>query len=399
LAVELQKDNAEDRMNQDDLRMLSTRPERPSNTALSVYLNTDQSRSDNLNRGFERHLKDMMAVLEKTIHDSCELERFHRAVHRIKDFVSSYQADGRGIVIFFDESDGFFWHASVEFPIKNQARWNHELFLQPLAAAMDQAESYAVALMGQASLRLFVISLGEIDELVAEAFPARTVRHIRTVGMDHLESASQVQRKADEQIRSNLRHIKNVVDSLLQSRQINRLMLAGTPEITKEFHKLLPKRLASRVIGSIDVATVVSPEQLLTAAEPVAQKHEHDTEMRLVDQLVTEAAKRRKAVTGLSNTLNAINQARVWRLVYADEFRSPGLECQQCAALFSAGRASCFYCSASLRPVSDVVEHAIEHALRKGAMIEVVTGKASEALINAGGIGASLRARTATIEM
>jgi peptide subunit release factor 1 (eRF1) len=386
-------------MNRDDLRMLSARPERESDTVLSVYLNTDQSKSDNLNRGFEQHLKDMMALLQKPIRDSGELERFKRAAHRIKDFLSSYQVSGRGVVIFFDETDEFFWHADMELPIRNQARWNHALFLQPLAASMDEAEPYAVALMGHASLRLFLISLGEMEELVAETFSTRTVRHIRTVGTDHIESASQVQRKADEQIRWNLRHIKNVVDSLLQSRRINRLMLAGTPEITNEFHKLLPKRLASRVIGSIDMATSVSPEGLLAAAEPIAQKHEHDSEGRLVDELVTEAAKRRKAVTGLSNTLNAINQARVWRLVYTDEFRSPGLECLKCAALFSTNSAACLYCGAALRPVTDVVEHAIEHALRKGAMIEVVTGDASEALINAGGIGASLRARTGTIEM
>ena len=37
--------------------------------------------------------------------------------------------------------------------------------------------------------------------------------------------------------------------------------------------------------------------------------------------------------------------------------------------------------------------------LRKGARIEVVRGEASESLINAGGIGAFLRARTATIQV
>jgi peptide subunit release factor 1 (eRF1) len=352
-----------------------------------------------LNRGFEQHLKDMIAVLQKKIHDAGELERFHRAAHRLMDFISTYQVGGRGIVMFLDESDGFFWQVDADFPIKNQARWNRELFLQPLAAAMDDAEPYAVALMGHASLRLFVIALGEIEELITEAFPTRTVRHIRTVGTDHIGSASHVQRKADERIRWNLRHVKTVVDWLLQSKEINRLILAGTPEITSEFQKLLPKRLASRVIGAIDTATDASPERLLAAAEPIAKKYEHDTEVKLIEEIVTEAAKRKKAVTGLSNTLHAINQARVWRLVYSDEFRSPGWECSKCAALFSAERPSCLYCGAVVRPVPDVVEHAIEHALRKGAGIEVVTGDASEALINAGGIGALLRARTASVQI
>jgi peptide subunit release factor 1 (eRF1) len=364
-----------------------------------VYLNTDQSKADSLNRGFEQHLKDMIAVIQKSVRDAGELERFHRAAHRIKEFVSTYQATGRAVVMFFDESDGFFWYADVNVPIQNQARWNRELFLKPLAAAMDEAEPYTVALIGRASLRLFVVELGEIEELIAESFPARAIRHIRTVGTDHIGSASRVQRKADERIRWNLRHVKNVVDWLLESRNIHRLILAGTPEITTEFQKLLPKRLASRVIGAVDIATDTSPERLLASAEPVAQKHEHEMEVRLIDTIVTEAAKRKKAVTGLSNTLNAINQARVWRLVYSDEFSSPGWECPKCAALYGIERKSCIFCGATLHPVPDVVEHAIEHALRKGAAIEVVTGDASEALINAGGIGAFLKSRTASLQI
>jgi release factor family 10 len=386
-------------MNGSDLKMLSSRPERPSDSVLSVYLDTDQSESRNLNRGFEKQFKEMIASLKGRIHDPGELERFRLAAHHVEDFVSSYEVGGRGLVLFFDESDGFFWHHELQLPVKNRAHWNRELFLQPLAAVVDDLEPYALALMSEVSLRLFVISLGEIEELIEETFPSHQVRHIRTVGTDHIGSASHVQRKADERIRGNLRHFKNDVDWLMQSRQINRLLLAGRPEITAGFHRLLPKRLASRVIGSVDISADVSSERLFAAAEPIAQKHERATEIALVEQLVTEAAKRKKAVTGLSNTLNAVNQARVWRLIYAGEFRSPGFECPKCAALFSAERKSCLYCGASVRPVSDVVEHAIEHALRKGAAIEVVTGEASEALINAGGIGALLRARTATIEL
>jgi peptide subunit release factor 1 (eRF1) len=366
---------------------------------LSVYLDTDQSRQANLNRKFENGLKDLIASLGKTISDQSELERFRSAAHHIEDFVSSYQVGGRGLVMFFDQSDGFFWHSELQVPTKSQARWNRELFLQPLAVTVDEDEPYALALFGQASLRLFVVSGGEIEELIQETFPSRQVRHTRTVGTDHIGSASQAQRKADERIRWNLRHMEADVAWLMQSRQLNRLLLAGTPQITEQFRKRLPKRLASQVMGSVDISTDATPARLLAAAQPVAQKHEHDSELGLVDEIVTEAAKGRKAVTGLSNTLKAVNEARVWQLVYSDEFSSPGFECSKCAGLFSLERKSCLYCGAVLRPISDVVERAIEHALRKGARIEVVKGEASGSLINAGGIGAFLRARTATVQL
>jgi peptide subunit release factor 1 (eRF1) len=47
--------------------------------------------------------------------------------------------------------------------------------------------------------------------------------------------------------------------------------------------------------------------------------------------------------------------------------------------------------------VKDVVERAVEHALRKKAKIEVVTADASAALKSAGSIGAFLKTRTGTM--
>jgi peptide subunit release factor 1 (eRF1) len=365
---------------------------------LSVYLDVDQSRPANLNRGFEKQLKNMLVSLRDTIENPAELDRFRKAAHHIEDFVSSYTVGARAIVMLFDETDGFFWHEEVQESINNQVRWNRELFLEPLAAVVDEAEAYGIALAGRASLRLFVVSLGEIEELVAETFPSRQVRHLKTAGTDHLVSASHLQRKADERIRWNLKHMVRDIDWLLQSKRLNRVLLAGTPEITSELRKLVPKRLASRIIGSIDVFTDAPAERLLAAAQPIAQRFEQESELRLVDQVVTEAAKGRKAVTGLSRTLNAVNQGRVWQLLYSEELHYPGFECPKCAALFSVERESCLYCGAELQSATDIVERLIEHALRKGASIEVVKGEAAESLIKAGGIGAFLKTRTASLQ-
>jgi peptide subunit release factor 1 (eRF1) len=49
--------------------------------------------------------------------------------------------------------------------------------------------------------------------------------------------------------------------------------------------------------------------------------------------------------------------------------------------------------------VENVVERAVEHALRNGAKIEVVTGNAAAGLRAGGGIGAFLKTRTGTLEV
>lgn len=386
-------------MDQSNLQQLSSRPERPGNCVLSVCLNVDQSQQANLNRGFENQLKDMTGSLRKTISEASELEQFQNAVHRVEDFVSSYGIGARGLVIFFDASDGFFWHAELQMPVENMARWNRRLFLQPLAEALDEAEAYTIALVGEASLRLFVVCLGEIEELAEETFPSREVRHIRTVGTDHAGSASHVQRKADEHIRWNLRQIVRSVNLAMQSKQISRLILAGTPQITAQLRKSLPKTLVRQIIGSITISTDASARQVLSATEPIAQEYERATELKLVNNVMTESAKGRNAVTGLSSTLKAIYDARVWQLIYSDEFHCSGFECAKCKAMFAVERGSCLYCGAELHPVTNVVEHAVEHALRKGAIIEVVKDEASAVLANAGGIAAFLKTRTASVQV
>ena len=77
-------------MTQSDLQLLFSHPERPYQSVLSIYLNVDQSRRSNQNRGFEQQLKDMISSIRATIHDAAEMERFVTAAHHIEDFVSAY---------------------------------------------------------------------------------------------------------------------------------------------------------------------------------------------------------------------------------------------------------------------------------------------------------------------
>jgi hypothetical protein len=80
----------EGNMTQNDLQALYSHPERPYRSILSVYLNVDQSRPSNQNRGFEQQLKDMIASIHTTIHDTAEMERFGTAARHIEDFVLAY---------------------------------------------------------------------------------------------------------------------------------------------------------------------------------------------------------------------------------------------------------------------------------------------------------------------
>jgi peptide chain release factor subunit 1 len=383
-----------------DIHELVSRPERTENSVITVYLDVDQSRQANLNRGFEKQLKDMLRGVRDSIHDGHDRKAFQTASRRLEDFVAQCQVGARGLALVFDTSDGYFWTREVDFPVRNQIRWGQEVLVKPLAVAVDEYERVGIVLLDRAKARLLTMFLGEVEEHGGEDFNRRNVRHIKTVGTDHLGSASQAQRKADEKIRLNLRRIAKHIDMMLEQRGVRRIIFAGSPEITAELQSVLPKRLASQIIGTVNLATNASIEEIHDATALVAEKFERDSEQALVADLVTAAAKSGRVVTGLGHTLYALNQRRIWQLVYADEFHAPGYECTQCAALFSGETATCSFCGSAVIAIEDVVERAVDHALRRGARIEVIRSEVAESsLTNAGGIGAFLRTRTASIRV
>ena len=379
-----------------DIHKLASRPRRPEKSVLTVYLDIDQSKQPNLNRGFETALKDLLAGLKANIDNQKELNEFDAACEHVRGFVEQAAVGARGLVLVFDCFDRFFWFQGLRFPVSNRARWDREVFVEPLAAALDEYERVGIVLLDRANLRLFTMYLGELEEHSRQGFDQKKVRHTKTVGMNNLGAAGHAQQKADEEVRINLRHMIKQMDNLVAQAGIQRLILAGSLEMTAQFRTLLPKRLASRVIGTVHLPIDASSEAILNATVPVAEQFERETEEALVTDLVTSRAKQGGVALGLAHTLHALNQGRLWQLVYSKSFHGSGYECTACGALFSS-ETLCSICGAPVHPVEDVVERAVDHAISKGVKIEVIRAEKAESdLTNVGGIGAFLRTRRAT---
>jgi peptide subunit release factor 1 (eRF1) len=159
----------------------------------------------------------------------------------------------------------------------------------------------------------------------------------------------------------------------------------------------LPKRLSALVIGEVDIAMDATPHEVLAVTEPIQKEYERSSETQAVKEVLRGVSRNEKTVAGLGRTLKALNSDRVWELIYSEGLSSPGFECAKCAALFSVARKSCPYCGASVHPVADVVERAVDHGIRKGVRIEVVTGEATGPLNTIGGIGAFLKAKAVSL--
>ena len=114
-------------------------------------------------------------------------------------------------------------------------------------------------------------------------------------------------------------------------------------------------------------------------------------EKRLAEQLVHKAESSRLAVRGVGATLSALTRGEAQTLLVEDGFEMPGFMCYDCHYPDLA-EGACPHCHKALAPCPDVVDEAIELALRKNCEIEHVRGPT--ALREAGRMGALLRFHT-----
>jgi peptide subunit release factor 1 (eRF1) len=371
-----------------DIDSLRQRPAKPESPVLSVYLDTDQSKAVNVQRGFEVVLKNMLRQIAESLDKKRRLE-FQSDSERVLKLLEDYRETLRGLAIFCDQSEDFLWVSELGVSVRDGVWWNETPFVRPLIELLDEHERYGVVLTDRREARMFTVLLGEIEEL-REAFASSDVTHIKEAGTDHLLSQMNIQRKADEHAHQHLKRVAEIMSRLARVREFDRLILAGTTEATSELASLLPKSLRTRIVRKISLPVAASEKQVLDETLKIEEEVERNRETELVEQLITAGSKQNQGVLGMEGTLLALQEWRVWQLIYADGFAPRGSQCTNCGALCT-GRASCPYCGQSTNEISDLVDLAAARVLAMQGKVEEVRGQAATRLQEVGSIGALLR--------
>jgi peptide chain release factor subunit 1 len=376
-------------LSRNDLDALMKREGKPGSPVLNVYLDTAQSREINIERGFEVVLKDMLREIRQKLNKE-ERQEFDADAERVTQFVEEYRDVKRGLVVFSDASEGFLWTRELNVRVRNGARWNDTPYLRPLIEILDEYERYAVVLTDRKKARFFTIYLGEIEEHV-QTEAKLDVTRVNEIGTDHLESHMTIQHKADQHAHNHLKHVAELTARLASIHEFNRLILAGPVETTSELSALLPKALQAKVVRQISLPIDGRYALVLDMTMKVEAEIEREREEELVKQLITAAHKHQKAVIKLTPTVHALQEQRVWQLVYADGFTPPGAQCVNCLALYAEEKEACDYCGQAVKGVSDFIERAAARVLEMDGTVEQVRGAAAERLEQEGSIGALLR--------
>lgn len=295
---------------------------------------------------------------------------------------------GRSLVAFSGSNGNSYWARELKVPLSSQARWGPTPYLRPLIEAVEEYERFGVVLTDKSRARLFTIFLGEIEE-ERDAFNPEPAKHVSSTGTDQIRTDTQS--RSNQHARWHLKHVAGMLDRMERQRRFDRLVLGGPAEDVSALRRLLPKRLASRIVGVVSLPIEASEADVLRETLGIERQAQRLRNEESVAELEAAAAKKDRAVAGLDATLEALQEGRVWKLLYVENLAFPGRECGECGSLLPASAARCLYCNAATRPAEDLIEKMAERVAESGGRVLPMGNTAGERLKKIGEIGAFLR--------
>lgn len=349
-----------------------------SEPVLSIYLSTEPTEGNADTH--KLRLRSMIKEINLS-NDVAAIEHF---------FDHEYNWSGRGVAVFSCSSKNFFRAFPLAVPVRNLVQISDRPSVKPLAALMDSFGGYGVVLVDKQGARLFHFHMGDLRE--QEGVLGETIKRTKHGGgsstVPGRRGATAATRTVDEVVDRNMKDSVEFAVHFFETNHIRRILVGGTDENVKSFCGLLPKAWQSLVMGTFAMSMTASLNDVRAKSLELGAHVEHEREKRLVERLITQAAKASGAVVGLEQTLNALNEGRVQTLVVREGFRKNAFRCKGTGWLTTRPEEQCSG-EDDVEKVYDVVDTMVNEVMRSGGEVDIVASSAE--LEKAGSIGAILR--------
>lgn len=262
----------------------------------------------------------------------------------------------RGLVIVCSSTASLWEAIPVPVSLRSQLVVGHGPALGQLEALVQEADVIAAVLTDRQRARIVVFQLGQV---VAER-----------------EVLTEVPRNADDHQEAALlvAHSKATAQALFELHrdevEVDAVVVAGPDEVRSQLDRHLHPYLAERRVGRLSVPVTATPEQLRELVLELETRLEATREAALVKDLRAALA-RKDAVAGLPATLHALSARRVGHLLVSGGYQATGWRSLDGSVLAAVGP-RCDLCPEMMVRADDVVEEAIDLALRTGTRVTVL---------------------------
>jgi peptide chain release factor subunit 1 len=346
---------------------------------LSLYLRTDPGEG-----GADTHRRYLRNMLKEVNlpEDVDVIERF---------FDHGFDWSGRSVAVFSCVPSNWFRCYSLAVPLRSRVRVSDRPHVKPLADLLDAYGGYGVALVDKQGARFFYFHLGELRE--QEGILGESIRRTKRGGGSQAQgrrggTAGQTN-YTEEVTERNAKEAAEFSVHFFADNNVRRVLIGGTEDNVALFRSQLPKAWQSLVVGSFPMAMTASHSEVLERAMQIGQEADRRRQAKLVDAVVTSAAKGRGGVVGLDDTLSALHEGRVQTLLIREGLREPGHRCLSCGYIMATEMDVCPFCGGKITEIPDAVEMAVRQVMQSGGDVEVLHDDLE--LEKHGHIGALLR--------
>lgn len=329
---------------------------------LSIYMNTDMT------EGNAEALKLRLRTLLKEV----SLPEDEAAI--LKYFELEREWTGRSVAMFSCAAQKYFRAFPIAVPVRSRVFVGDQPYVKPLADLLDAYGGYGVAVVDKQGARLFQFHLGELKE--QEGIMGEEVRHTKRGGASsifgRLGGIGGKARHSDATVTRNLKESAEFAARFFEENHVRRILIGGTDKNVNQFKNHLPKTWQSLVVGTFPVSMTAKPADVQKKALEIGQQAERRRETRLVENMITSAAKGAEGVVRLDDTLSAVHEGRVQTLIVQEGFRAKGFQCQGCGYLTTQELEVCPFCGKSFTQINDAVEMAVRKVMKDGGEVEIV---------------------------
>jgi peptide chain release factor subunit 1 len=351
---------------------------------LSIYLSFEPSGGER--RDIHAALEDALVSLEGQSLDERSRARLAEEGELAKAYLQrGFALHGRSVIIFSCKPRKLWEVFQLQVPVHPLARFSDRPAVAPLAALLDAHERYAVVLADKDRARILHVYLGQVEHEidVADGYPGRS----RKGGW----SEARYSRHRETHLHA---HLLRAMEQLLDEERrhpFDRLVVGGPDEARSAFLAVLPRSLRSRVAGTFAAEQFRSDFDVVERVRAIEETAHGKAKVHEVSDLLDTARAGGPAVLGWDETLQALGEGRVHRLVLVDGAAQAGRTCAAGHFACVESLSACPLCGKPLEAAIDLQEWAVRRALDTDATIESVQGEAADALATGGAIGALLR--------
>jgi peptide subunit release factor 1 (eRF1) len=360
-------------IDQSELQQLASFKAKGS-SVLSLYVNTDLTQQPKeQSRLVLRNLLDSVAGMASD-EDRERVEQF---------FDLEYDWQGKSVALFSSVGQDLWRVYPLALELESEAHASDRLYLRPLTELLGEYDRHGVILVDRESARFLVIHMGQITE--DSEWVGEDLKRHKQGGF----AAARYQRHVDKQAEQNLKTAAEAATRFCRENRCRGIILGGAEDTLAQFQAMLPKAMLKSVIGTIAADMADPRDHLMARAVQLVRQQERTREQRLVEQMITGAAKGAGAVTGLADTFYVANQGRVHTLVVDKGFEAEGYLCDGCGLVSADPVSKCPSCGDKPQQIEDTVNRVMQKVIESGGQVKVVSD--NKALAEAGRVGAILR--------